>query len=54
MLANIDASNAELGSKTAPFLPVVAALLLPLAQAHASLPRPLNAGRVIALPAARK
>jgi acyl-CoA thioester hydrolase len=54
MLANIDASNAETGPKTAPFSPVVAGLLLPLAQAHAALPRPANAGRSIALPVARK
>jgi acyl-CoA thioester hydrolase len=54
MLANIDASNAASGPKTAPFLPVVAALLLPLAQAHAALPRPANAGRSIALPVPRK
>jgi acyl-CoA thioester hydrolase len=54
MLANIDASNAETGPKTAPFLPAVAGLLLPLAQAHAALPRPANAGRSIALPVPRK
>jgi acyl-CoA thioester hydrolase len=54
MLANIDASNATTGPKTAPFVPAVAALLLPLAQAHASFPRPVNAGRSIALPAPRK
>ena len=54
MLSNVDNSNSELGPKTAPFAPPVAALLLPLAQAHASLPRPANAGRSIALPAARK
>jgi acyl-CoA thioester hydrolase len=54
MLANIDASNPETGPKTAPFLPVVAALLLPLAQAHAGLARPANAGRSIALPVPRK
>ena len=53
MLANIDASNAETGPRTAPFLPAVAALLLPLAQAHATLPRPANAGRSIALPVPR-
>ena len=54
MLSNIDASNPELGPKTAPFAPSVAAVLLPIAQAHAALPRPANAGRSIALPAARK
>lgn len=54
MLANIDASNAETGPKTAPFAPGVAALLVPLAQAHATLPRPANAGRSIALPVSRK
>ena len=54
MLANIDASNAETGPKTAQFVPAVAARLLPLAQAHAALPRPANAGRSIALPAPRK
>jgi acyl-CoA thioester hydrolase len=53
MLANIDASNAATGPKTAPFVPAVAALLLPLAQSHASLPRPANAGRSIALPTPR-
>ncbi len=51
MLSNIDASNAVTGPKTAPFAPAVAALLLPLAQAHAALPQPANAGRRIALPA---
>ena len=54
MLANIDASHAETGPKTAPFLPVVSALLFPMAQAHATLPRPANAGRSIALPVPRK
>ncbi len=54
MLANIDASNAATGPKTAPFLPAVSALLVPLAQDHATLPRPANAGRSIALPALRK
>ena len=54
MLANIDASNAEVGPKTAPFLPEIAAVLLPLVQAHANLPRPANAGRSVALPVARK
>ena len=54
MLANIDTSDAEKGPHTAPFAPDVAAALLPLAQAHADLPRPANAGRSIALPAARK
>ena len=54
MLANIDASNAETGPRTAPFLPAVAALLLPLALAHADLPRPAHAGRSIALPAVRE
>jgi acyl-CoA thioester hydrolase len=54
MLANIDMSNAATGPKTAPFVPAVAARLQPLAQAHASLPRPANAGRSIALPAPRK
>ncbi len=53
MLANIDASNAEVGPKTAPFVASVAARLLPLAQSHASLPRPANAGRSIALPVPR-
>ena len=53
MLANIDASHAETGPRTAPFFPAVAALLLPLAQAHATLPRPANAGRSIALPLPR-
>jgi acyl-CoA thioester hydrolase len=53
MLTNIDVSNVETGPKTAPFAPPVAALLLPLAQAHASLPRPANAGRSITLPSAR-
>lgn len=53
MLANIDASNAQTGPRTAPFLPAVAALLMPLAQAHAALPRPAHAGRSIALPAPR-
>jgi acyl-CoA thioester hydrolase len=54
MLANIDASNPATGPKTAPFEPAVAALLVPMAQAHASLSRPANAGRSIALPAPRK
>jgi acyl-CoA thioester hydrolase len=54
ILANIDVSNTVTGPKTAPFFPTVAALLMPLAQSHANLPRPANAGRVIALPAARK
>ena len=54
MLSNIDAAHVETGPKTAPFFPAVAALLLPLAQAHASLPRPANAGRSIALPVPRK
>jgi acyl-CoA thioester hydrolase len=54
MLSNIDASNAETGPKTAPFAPAVAAKLLPMAQAHAALPKPANAGRSIALPVARK
>jgi acyl-CoA thioester hydrolase len=54
MLANIDVTNAATGPKTAPFLPAVADFLLPLAQAHAGLPRPANAGRSIALPVARK
>ena len=54
ILANIDMSNTATGPKTAPFFPTVAALLMPLAQSHANLPRPDNAGRVIALPAARK
>lgn len=53
MLANIDASNPATGPKTAPFVPAVAALLVPLAQSHASLPRPANAGRSIALPTPR-
>jgi acyl-CoA thioester hydrolase len=53
MLANIDASHAATGPKTAPFLPAVAARLMPLAAAHASLARPSNAGRSIALPAPR-
>ena len=53
MLANIDASNAATGPKTAPFVPAVAAVLVPLAQSHASLPRPANAGRSIALPTPR-
>ncbi|RFO98141.1 4-hydroxybenzoyl-CoA thioesterase [Rhodoferax lacus] len=51
MLANIDTSNAQTGPRTAAFAPKVAAVLLPLAQAHATLPRPANAGRSIALPA---
>jgi hypothetical protein len=34
-------------------LPAVAAALQALAQAHATLPRPANAGRSIALPAPR-
>ena len=50
MLSNIDVSNPSTGPRTAPFLPAVAGLLLPLAQAHADLPRPANAGRSIALP----
>lgn len=54
MLANIDASNAETGPRTAPFAPAVAELLQPMALAHASLPRPANAGRSIALPVPRK
>ena len=54
MLTNIDASNVATGPKTAPFLPAIAALLMPLAQAHATLPRPANAGRSIALPVPRK
>jgi acyl-CoA thioester hydrolase len=54
MLSNIDTSNAQTGPRTAPFAASVAALLLPLAQAHASLPRPANAGRSIALPVARQ
>jgi acyl-CoA thioester hydrolase len=53
MLANIDASNAQAGPKTAPFVAAVAERLLPLAQAHASLPKPANAGRSIALPLPR-
>jgi acyl-CoA thioester hydrolase len=51
MLANIDTSDPVAGPRTAPFSPLVAGHLLPLAQAHASLPRPANAGRSIALPA---
>ena len=54
MLSNIDASNPETGPKTAPFAAVVADRLLPLAAAHAGLPRPANAGRSIALPVPRK
>jgi acyl-CoA thioester hydrolase len=54
MLANIDASNKAVGPKTAPFLPAIASVLLPIVQAHALLPRPANAGRSIALPVARK
>lgn len=54
MLSNIDASNAETGPKTAPFAAAVAAKLLPIAQAHAALAKPANAGRSIALPVARK
>jgi acyl-CoA thioester hydrolase len=54
MLANIDLSDAATAPKTAPFAPTVAARLFPLAQAHAGLPRPTNAGRIIALPAPRK
>ena len=53
MLANIDASNAATGPKTAPFLPAIATALQALAQAHAVLPRPANAGRSIALPTPR-
>lgn len=54
MLSNVDNSNAQMGPKTAPFAPEVSARLTPIAQAHASLPRPANAGRSIALPVARK
>lgn len=54
MLSNVDNSNHATGPKTAPFAPVVAAKLLPLAESHASLPRPAHAGRSIALPPARK
>jgi acyl-CoA thioester hydrolase len=54
MLANIDTSDVKKGPHTAPFAPAVAALLLPLAQAHAALSRPANAGRSIALPLPRK
>lgn len=53
MLANIDTSHTQTGPRTAPFAPAVAARLQPLAQAHAPLPRPANAGRSIALPASR-
>jgi acyl-CoA thioester hydrolase len=53
MLANIDASNVQAGPKTAPFVASVAARLFPLAHSHASLARPANAGRSIALPPAR-
>ena len=53
MLANIDVFHADKAPRTAPFLPEVAARLLPLLRAHAGLPRPANAGRSIALPAAR-
>ena len=53
MLSNIDASNAQAGPRTAPFVPAVAARLQALAQAHAGLPVPANAGRRIALPAAK-
>lgn len=53
MLSNIDTSNAQTGPRTAPFLPEVAAVLLPLAQGHAALPLPVNAGRRIALPHSR-
>jgi acyl-CoA thioester hydrolase len=54
MLSNIDASNTDTGPRTAPFAPEVAAVLTPIAQGHAALPRPANAGRNIALPVARK
>ena len=54
MMSNVDNSDHATGPKTAPFAASVAALLLPLAQAHAQLPRPANAGRSIALPPARK
>ncbi len=53
MLSNIDHSDPAKGPRTAAFAPSVAAVLLPLAQKHAALPRPANAGRSIALPAAR-
>jgi acyl-CoA thioester hydrolase len=54
MLANIDASNAIARPKAAPFAASVAERLLPLAQAHACLPKPGNAGRSIALPLPRR
>ncbi len=54
MLSNIDTSDKLAGPKTAPFAPQVAAVLMPLAAAHASMPRPANAGRSIALPVVRK
>jgi acyl-CoA thioester hydrolase len=54
MLSNVDNSNLESGPKTAPFAEPVAAVLMPLAHAHANLPRPPNAGRSIALPPPRK
>jgi hypothetical protein len=53
MLTNIDASNTITGPKTAPFAASVAERLLPLAQAQASLPKPVNAGRSITLPLPR-
>ena len=54
MLANIDTSDLTKGPHTAPFAPSVAALLMPLARAHAGLRRPANAGHSIALPLPRK
>jgi acyl-CoA thioester hydrolase len=53
MLANIDVSNQVMGPKSAPFAPGVLARLLPIAQAHAMLPKPANVGRVIGLPGVR-
>ena len=50
MLCNIDTTV----SRSAPFADTVRSLLLPLAQAHAHWPRPEQAGRAIALPAAKK
>jgi acyl-CoA thioester hydrolase len=47
MLANIKVSDAQTGPKTAPFAEQVMARLLPVAQAHADLPKPANVGRVI-------
>lgn len=49
MLCNIDAA----GPRSAPLAPAVAARLAPLVESHRHRPRPPQAGRSIALPAAK-